>query len=183
MDMTPLAIPEVKHFAMKKFGDGRGFFCEVFKRERFPGIEFLQDNLSLSAESGTIRGLHYQDPPFAQAKLVTVLSGAVFDVAVDIRTGSPSFGRWVAVELTAEKLNQLLIPHGFAHGFCTLLPDTLVQYKVDAYYSPQHDRGILWDDPAIGIAWPVERAKAVLSDKDRRHPPLAAIESQFRYGG
>jgi len=181
MDTTPLEIPEIKQFLPKKFGDSRGFFCEIFTRRHHPGLDFVQDNVSLSADAGTVRGLHFQAPPFAQAKLVTVLRGAVFDVAVDIRQGSPSFGRWVGVELSAETLNQLLIPHGFAHGFCTLLPDTMVHYKVDGYYSPQHDGGILWNDPAIAIAWPVAAEKAILSEKDRRQPRLEAIASPFRY--
>jgi dTDP-4-dehydrorhamnose 3,5-epimerase len=180
--MTALAIPEVTHLSLKKLGDSRGFFCATFLRQNFPEIDFLQDCLSLSAAPGTVRGLHYQEPPFAQAKLVTVLHGAAFDVAVDIRRGSPRFGRWVGVELNVEKLNQVLIPRGFAHGFCTLVPDTMVHYKVDSYYSPRHDRGILWDDPALAIPWPVAASKAILSDKDRRQPRLAEIDSPFSYG-
>jgi len=181
METTELDIPEVRYLARKKFSDARGFFCETFTQRDHPGIVFVQDNLSLSKERGTVRGLHYQDPPVAQTKLVTVLQGAIFDAAVDLRRGSPTFGRWVARELSAERLDQLLIPRGFAHGFCTLAPDTMVLYKVDAYYSPEHDRGVRWDDPAIGIAWPVARDEARLSDKDRRQPALAAIESPFRY--
>jgi dTDP-4-dehydrorhamnose 3,5-epimerase len=135
----------------------------------------------MSADRGTIRGLHFQSPPFAQTKLVTVVRGAVFDVAVDIRRGSPTFGRWVSAELDADGLNQLLIPAGFAHGFCTLRPDTLLFYKVDAYYAPAHDHGILWSDPALDIPWPVDPAAAILSDKDRRQPPLSQIETPFVY--
>jgi dTDP-4-dehydrorhamnose 3,5-epimerase len=180
--MTTLDIPEVKHLSLKKFGDSRGFFCETFVRRDHPDIDYLQDNLSFSADAGTVRGLHYQEPPFAQTKLVTVLRGAAYDVAVDIRRGSPTFGRWVGVELSLEKLNQILVPRGFAHGFCTLAPDTIVHYKVDSYYSPQHDRGILWDDPALAVPWPVATPKAILSDKDRRQPRLAEIDSPFSYG-
>ncbi len=183
METASLAIPEVKLFSPRKFADSRGFFCETFTRRSHPESDFLQDNLSLSRDAGTVRGLHYQAPPFAQAKLVTVLSGAIYDVAVDFRRGSPSYGQWVAAELTAEKLNQLLVPRGFLHGFCTLAPETMVLYKVDAYYSAAHDRGILWNDPAIGIPWPVDAARAVLSDKDRRHPPLAEVASPFVYAG
>ena len=180
--MVALDIPEVTQLSLEKFCDSRGFFCETFVRRNYPDIDFLQDNLSLSADAGTVRGLHYQEPPFAQTKLVTVLHGAAFGVAVDIRRGSPTFGRWVGVELSVETLNQILIPRGFAHGFCTLVPDTMVHYKVDSYYSPQHDRGILWDDPALAIPWPVAAPKAILSDKDRRQPRLAEIDSPFSYG-
>jgi dTDP-4-dehydrorhamnose 3,5-epimerase len=180
--MTALDIPEVKHLSLKKFNDSRGFFCETFAHRNYADIDFLQDNLSLSVEVGTIRGLHYQEPPFAQTKLVTILCGAAYHVAVDIRRGSPTFGNWVGVELSFEKLNQILIPRGFAHGFCTLVLGTVAHYKVDAYYSPQHDCGILWDDPALSISWPVTPRKAILSDKDRRQPRLAEIDSPFSYG-
>jgi dTDP-4-dehydrorhamnose 3,5-epimerase len=181
IEMKPLQIPEVKLLKLDRFSDSRGFFCEMFKRTAHPAVDFVQDNLSVSVKRGTVRGLHYQAPPFAQTKLVTVLRGAVFDVAVDIRKRSPTFGRWVGVELSEGELNQLLIPPGFAHGFCTLAPDTMVLYKVDAYYSPRHDRGILWNDPSLGIAWPVGPAEAILSDKDGRLPPLSAVDSPFAY--
>jgi dTDP-4-dehydrorhamnose 3,5-epimerase len=176
-----LANSEAKLLTLKKHGDGRGFFCESFKSKDFPGLDFVQDNLSMSAAAGTVRGLHFQSPPFAQTKLVTVLRGAIFDVAVDLRRGSPTFGRWVRAELNAETLNQFLIPVGFAHGFCTLAPDTLVLYKVDAYYSPAHDHGVLWNDPALEIDWPVDREAAILSEKDRLLPPLSAVDSPFVY--
>ena len=179
--MTPLQIPEVKLLRRNKFSDSRGFFCEIFTRTMYPAIDFVQDNLSMSAKVGTVRGLHYQDPPHAQTKLVTVMRGAVFDVAVDIRKRSPTFGRWVGVELNEGELNQLLVPAGFAHGFCTLEPETMVLYKVDAYYAPLHDRGILWNDPALGISWPVKPAEAVVSDKDKKLPLLSAIDSPFVY--
>lgn len=179
MDIEALDITDVKLLRVKKFGDSRGFFCEAFTRRTHPGIDFVQDNLSMSAAAGTVRGLHFQSPPFAQTKLVTVVRGAVFDVAVDIRKGSPTFGRWVSAELDSDGLNQLLIPAGFAHGFCTLRPDTLLFYKVDAYYSATHDHGILWNDPALGIPWPVDPAQAILSDKDRSLPRLQDIDTPF----
>lgn len=185
MRVTPTALPDVKLIVPKKFEDERGFFVETYSQRALAahGIEtaFVQDNHSLSRHAGVVRGLHYQVAPFAQAKLMRVSRGRIFDVAVDIRTGSPSFGRHVALILSADDPTQLLVPIGFAHGFCTLDPDTEVQYKVSAPYSPEHDRGILWNDPALGIEWPVDPARAVLSDKDRRNPRLADLPSQFRY--
>ncbi|MFZ1430839.1 MAG: dTDP-4-dehydrorhamnose 3,5-epimerase [Geminicoccaceae bacterium] len=177
--ITSLSIPEVKVIVPDRFGDDRGFFSETYSRRSMAdaGIEeeFVQDNHSLSALVGTVRGLHYQLPPFAQAKLVRVVRGAVVDVAVDIRWGSPTFGQHVAVTLSAAAWNQIYVPVGFAHGFCTLEPDTEVVYKVTAYYSRAHDRGISWNDPELGIAWPVESATAQLSDKDRNQPRLADV--------
>ena len=168
-----------------RFGDDRGYFCETYNcdalRDHGIELEFVQDNQSWSRDMGTVRGLHYQTPPFAQVKLVRVLRGAIFDVAVDIRTGSPSFGQHVCCELTAEQGNQLLIPEGFAHGFCTLRPDTEVFYKVSAGYSPQHDRGILWSDPDLGISWPVDAVDAILSEKDKRQPGLKDYRGDFIY--
>jgi dTDP-4-dehydrorhamnose 3,5-epimerase len=170
-------IPAVKIITPKKFGDHRGFFSETYSRraaaEAGIPFEFVQDNHSSSADVGTIRGLHFQSPPFAQDKLVRVTRGRILDVAVDLRRSSRTFGRHVAVELSAENWRQLLVPVGFAHGFCTLEPDTEVLYKVTNYYSPAHDLGLAFDDPALGIAWPVSTLKAILSDKDRRLPPLA----------
>jgi dTDP-4-dehydrorhamnose 3,5-epimerase len=174
-----IEIADVKLIKLRKFADTRGFFCEVFRKRDHEDIDFVQDNFSLSSAVGTIRGLHYQAPPFAQAKLVTVLRGAIFDVAVDMRRGSPTFGAWVGAELSLENSHQLLIPWGFAHGFCTLLPDTIVHYKVDGYYSAAHDRGILWNDPALGIGWPVAAAAAIVSEKDGSLPPLGAIDTPF----
>jgi len=185
MHITETAISAVKLIEPRKFGDHRGFFSEIFNYRQFQeaGIVMnaVQDNHSLSGPRGTVRGLHFQSPPHAQAKLVRVTRGAVLDVAVDIRHGSPTFGRHVAVELSAEKWNQLYIPAGFAHGFCTLEPDTEFLYKVDAYYAPTHDKGILWNDPALAIDWPVEASEAALSDKDKAHPPLSELPQYFTY--
>ena len=168
-----------------RFGDERGYFIETYNRSalREHGIEldFMQDNQSLSRDVGTVRGLHFQTPPFAQAKLVRVLKGAILDVAVDIRSGSPTFGQHVSCELSADKGNQLLVPEGFAHGFCTLQPDTEVFYKVSAGYAPTHDKGVLWNDPDLGIDWPVATDDAILSDKDKSQPRLAEYDSAFVY--
>lgn len=165
------------------YEDNRGFFIESYNAERFAanGIttNFVQDNHSLSVQSGVVRGLHYQLNPKAQTKLVRVTAGAILDVVVDIRRGSPTFGHWESFELSAHNKHQLLVPHGFAHGFCTLAPNTEVQYKVDRLYSPAHDRGIAWNDPQIGIRWPV--ANTILSDKDARNPLLAEAEYNFDY--
>lgn len=183
LDVQPTAIPDVKIVTPRRFGDHRGFFSETYSRKRFgeAGIpdEFVQDNHSLSSAVGTVRGLHFQAHPFAQAKLVRVLRGRILDVAVDLRRSSATYGRHVAVELSAESGSQLLIPVGFAHGFCTLEPDTEILYKVTGYYSADHDHGIAFDDPALGIAWPVPRGEAVLSDKDLRLPRLADLPSYF----
>jgi dTDP-4-dehydrorhamnose 3,5-epimerase len=183
MQVEDTAIPAVKIVTPKKFGDHRGFFSEVYSvkawREAGLEYEFVQDNHSYSAEAGVIRGLHFQIEPFGQDKLVRVARGRVLDVAVDLRRGSPSFGRHVAVELSAENWRQLLVPVGFAHGFCTLEPNCEVLYKVTNLYSPAHDRGLAFDDPALGIDWRIDLAKAVLSEKDRRHPRLADLGPQF----
>ncbi|MDI7776366.1 dTDP-4-dehydrorhamnose 3,5-epimerase [Asticcacaulis sp. EMRT-3] len=163
----------------KMIGDDRGFFMEAFKaqwfRDNVEDVTFVQDNQSLSRQVGTIRGLHYQKAPMGQGKLVRCLKGAIFDVAVDIRPGSATFGQWVGETLTAEKGEQLWVPDGFAHGFCTLVPDTEVFYKVTNPYSREHDAGLAFDDPEIGIVWPVDPGKAMLSDKDRVQPPLASL--------
>jgi dTDP-4-dehydrorhamnose 3,5-epimerase len=163
------------------FGDHRGYFMESYNKKRFveQGIDydFIQDNQSLSVETGVIRGLHYQLAPKAQTKLVRVLTGAIYDVAVDIRKGSPTFGQWIGVILSEHNKRQLLVPKGFAHGFCTIAPNSQVAYKVDEFYSPEHDRGILWNDPAIGIDW--STSKPVLSEKDQKHPLLQDAEINF----
>ncbi|MCJ2086544.1 dTDP-4-dehydrorhamnose 3,5-epimerase [Methylobacterium sp. E-005] len=183
MDVIETEIPDVKRIVPKRLGDARGWFSETFRVDAMEraGIinTFIQDNQSFSAPQGTIRGLHFQIAPRAQAKLIRVLQGAILDVAVDIRSGSPTYGKYIAVTLDAETGGQLLIPHGFAHGFCTLTPDVMVAYKVDEYYSPEHDRSLAWNDPDIGIPWPVSAETAILSDKDRRAPKLAELGSVF----
>ena len=183
MQIDEFSISAVKLLIPRKYGDRRGFFSEVYNQRALAQagieIEFVQDNHSLSAEKGTVRGLHFQSPPFAQDKLVRVVRGAVFDVAVDLRRGSPTYGRHVSVVLSAEAWNQLLVPIGFAHGFMTLEPDTEVIYKVSNYYAPDHDKGLLWNDPALGIAWPTPETDAVLSDKDRGQPRLAELVTPF----
>jgi dTDP-4-dehydrorhamnose 3,5-epimerase len=185
MIVEPTSIPEVKLLRMRRYRDERGFFSETYSQRALAdaGIDsdFVQDNHSFSAASGVIRGLHFQIPPFAQAKLVRVVRGAIFDVAVDLRHRSPTYGRHVAQIIHADDWMQIFIPIGFAHGFCTLEPETEVLYKVNAYYSPAHDRGLRWDDAELGIAWPVGPHEAVLSEKDRCHPVLAALPMHFRY--
>jgi dTDP-4-dehydrorhamnose 3,5-epimerase len=180
---TPLAIEGVLLVEPRRFGDARGFFSETWSRQGFAEIgidhDFVQDNHSLSREVGVVRGLHFQVPPAAQGKLVRVVRGAILDVAVDLRLGSPSYGQHVTAELSAENWRQLWVPPGFAHGFCTLLPDTEVVYKVTSPYAPESDKGLAWDDPALGIAWPVAAGEAVLSDKDRRHPRLSELPVYF----
>lgn len=180
-----LAIPDVKLVTPSIVRDERGFFSETYSRRALAeaGIEaqFVQDNHSLSRAKGVLRGLHYQVEPHAQGKLVRVVRGAVFDVAVDIRRGSASFGRHVGSILSAENWSQIWVPAGFAHGFCTLAPDTEVIYKVTAFHAPECERGIAFDDPDLGIEWPVAAPDAILSDKDRRHPRLRDLPPQFAY--
>lgn len=165
----------------KVHGDHRGFFMESYNNQTFEQLgfnySFVQDNHSLSAEAGTLRGLHYQNSPKAQTKLVRVISGAVYDVVVDIRKDSPTYGEWFGVILSASNKRQLLIPKGFAHGFCTLVPNTEVIYKVDELYSPEHDRGILWSDPQLNIDWP--SSDPILSEKDQLLPLLKDADIQF----
>ena len=181
LEVRRTALDPVVELRPRRIGDDRGFFSEVWNRASWtaaglPDLDFVQDNHSLSRAPGVLRGLHYQTEPAAQAKLVRVTRGAVFDVAVDIRRGSPSFGQWLGVTLSADEWNQLLVPAGFAHGFLTLEPDTEVQYKVTAPYSAAHDRAIRWDDPAIGVEWPLGGAAPLLSDKDLAAPLLADAE-------
>jgi len=177
----------VIEFTPPKSGDHRGFFSEVFKQSVLDaeGVEvrWVQDNQSFSAQPGTVRGLHLQAPPFAQAKLIRVLRGAIFDVAVDIRRGSPTYGQWVGVELSAEKWNQLLVPVGYAHGFMTLVPDCEILYKVSARYAPDEEMAIRWDDPDLAIAWPDIGVEPVLSGKDAVAPSFAAFNTPFFYQG
>lgn len=170
----------------RRFEDARGWFSETWSRSRFQAagldLDFCQDNHSLSRQVGTLRGMHFQTAPFAQTKLVRCLRGRVFDVVVDLRRGSPTFGQWRGLELSAQNGKQLLIPAGFAHGFQTLEPDCEIAYKVDAPYSAENDSGFAWDDPVVSIAWP-QRVNPVLSDKDRTLSPLAALTIDFPYDG
>ena len=180
IEVRELELAGVYEITPQRFGDDRGFFSETYSAPGLAaaGIDmtFVQDNHSLSRKAGVLRGLHYQLPPFAQNKLVRVISGAILDVAVDIRKSSPTFGRWLALEVSAKRWNQILVPKGFAHGFVTLVPDTEVLYKVTDTYSPAHDRSIRFDDPAIGIEWPSTAQGFELSDKDLKAPLLATAE-------
>ena len=183
MKVIETEIPAVKILLPTRHGDHRGFFSEVFNARllRDAGLccEFVQDNHSLSAEKGVVRGLHYQIAPMAQDKLVRVIRGGILDVAVDIRRGSPTFGKHITAEITAENWKQILVPVGFAHGFVTLEPNTEVVYKVTNFYSPQHDRGIRWNDPGLGIAWGIEESAAILSAKDKSLPSLRDASELF----
>ena len=171
----------------KRHVDSRGWFSETYRQDKLLELgiscRFIQENQSFSARKGTVRGLHFQTPPAAQAKLVTVLSGRILDVIVDVRTGSPTFGEHVSVGLDAESALQLYVPVGFAHGFATLTDSVLVSYKVSAYYSPQHNGGIKWDDPALNIEWPVEIESATVSESDQQWPLLNDFESPFAFDG
>jgi dTDP-4-dehydrorhamnose 3,5-epimerase len=180
MNLPRLIVPQ-------RHPDTRGWFAETFNeaRLRVLGIDcrFVQDNLSYSPRAGTLRGLHFQAPPAEQAKLTSVLRGKIFDVVVDLRRGSPTFGKHVSTELSAETGHQFYIPAGFAHGFVTLENDVIVNYKVSAFYAPAHEGGIRWDDPDVAIAWPVEAASLIVSEKDRRLPWLKDFDSPFFYDG
>ncbi|EHJ58184.1 dTDP-rhamnose-3,5-epimerase [Novosphingobium pentaromativorans US6-1] len=169
----------------RHIGDERGYFAETFRTDVFArecgDWTFVQDNESLSARAGTVRGLHFQTEPYAQGKLVRCTAGALFDVAVDIRAGSPTYGQWVAKTLTPENGRQLWIPAGFAHGFCSLEPNTVIAYKVTGYYSAECDKGLAWDDPAIGIVWPDVAHPDTLSSKDRQQPRLSELPAYFSW--
>ncbi len=183
MNVEDTEIEGVKLLTPRRFEDDRGFFSEVYNSRAFAdaGLElaFVQDNHSLSLEAGTVRGLHFQTPPFSQDKLVRVVRGAILDVAVDLRRGSKTFGRHVMAELSSRNWRQMFVPKGFAHGFVTLEPATEVLYKVTSFYSPAHDAGLAFDDPELGIDWGLDPAQAILSPKDRRHPPLAQLLLAF----
>ena len=185
IDIRPLGLDGVFEIVPRKHSDARGFFSETWSRralgEAGIDLDFVQDNHSLSAAVGTLRGLHFQTPPHAQNKLVRVVQGAIFDVFVDIRKGSPNFGRWGGVEVSREKWNQVLVPKGFAHGFVTLKPDTEVVYKVTDFYYPDHDRAIRFNDPMIGVEWPARLAPFQLSAKDSAAPLLADVDTGFFY--
>lgn len=187
MDVKHTKLPGVLLLRSRYFQDSRGYFVETYNKRSAAEIGltacFVQDNQSLSSKRGTVRALHFQVPPKPQAKLVRVLRGSIYDVAVDLRVGSPSYGGWAAEILTAGGGEQLFIPRGFAHGFCTLEPDSEVAYKVDEYYAPECERGIAWNDPTLAIDWPVASGNPVLSDKDRALPRFADFVSPFRYGG
>ena len=187
MEVEHTDIPGVLLLKVRYFADQRGFFVETYNQRSARDIGltagFVQDNQALSFKRGTVRALHFQIPPKSQAKLVRVLRGSIYDVAVDLRWGSPTYGRWTEVTLTANDGQQLFVPHGFAHGYCTLEPYTEVAYKVDDYYAPECERGLAWDDPTLAINWPVVPAEAILSDKDRKLGRFADFATPFRYEG
>ena len=187
MDVKNLQLPGVILLKPRRFSDTRGYFSETYNEKVFraAGISanFVQDNQSLSTQRGTIRGLHFQLPSAAQAKLVRVVRGSVYDVAVDLRVGSPTYGRWDGAMLTAEGGEQIYVPRGFAHAFCTLEPDTVVIYKVDEFYAPASDSGLIWNDPMLAIEWPVAANEVVLSDKDQKLGRFADFASPFVYEG
>jgi len=185
MQVTSLDIPDVKIIRPKKFGDHRGFFSETFNKRDFAehgiDIDFVQDNHSLSEKRGTLRGLHFQSPPYAQDKLVRVIRGSILDVAVDLRKGSPTYGKHVSAVISAEEWNQILVPIGFAHGILTLEPGTELLYKVSNYYAPDHDKGLCWNDPALGIDWGISENEVILSEKDSKQPMFSDLEPFFEY--
>lgn len=186
MEVVELGLPGARLVKPRRFGDDRGFFSETYNRRLFAehGIDhdFVQDNHSLSVTKGTVRGLHYQAPPAAQTKLIRVLTGAIYDVIVDVRRGSPAYGQHVGVRLDTDGA-QLLVPKGFLHGFITLEPDTQVVYKVDDYYSAQADGSIRWDDPDLGIDWGEGASQAILSDKDAQAPSFGSFQTPFVFEG
>ncbi|HEV2596323.1 MAG TPA: dTDP-4-dehydrorhamnose 3,5-epimerase [Sphingomicrobium sp.] len=183
MEFRDFELQGLLEIIPRKIEDDRGYFSEIFRLNKFeelvPGVEFVQDNQSLSVRTGTIRGLHFQTHPAAQGKLVRCLAGELVDVAVDLRNGSPTFGHWISVVLSPEKNNQLWVPVGFAHGFCTLEPNTVISYRVTNYYSAENDKGVAWDDPQIGIKWPEVADLETLSPKDGRQPRLADLPAYF----
>lgn len=186
MQRRSTSLPDVVEIVPAKHGDARGYFAETFRLDWFTDnvsqSAFVQENQSLSRRRGVIRGLHFQSEPFAQGKLVRCIAGAIFDVAVDMRHGSPEFGRWTALTLSADEGNQLWVPPGFLHGFCTLTQNVLVSYKVTAYYSPDNDLGVRWDDPDIGVKWPAGADPSTLSDKDARQPLFRELGRHFDHG-
>lgn len=184
MRIVDTDIQAVKLITPSKFEDHRGFFSETYSQRDLVALgdlKFVQDNHSLSRQQGVLRGLHFQLPPAAQAKLLRVIKGKVFDVAVDLRTDSSTFGQHISAIISAQQWNQILIPEGFAHGFVTLEPDTEVIYKVTDFYRPDLDRGIIWNDPTLGIEWPVGRASIILSDKDQKQPSWPSIATTLPF--
>jgi dTDP-4-dehydrorhamnose 3,5-epimerase len=182
LEVRPLELDGVVEIRPRRFGDDRGFFSEVWREDQLAEIgvtaRFVQDNHSYSQARGVLRGMHYQLAPAAQDKLVRVSRGSIFDVAVDIRSDSTTFGRWAGAVLSAKEWNQLFVPAGFAHGFVTLEDDTEVLYKASAFYAPDLERAIRFDDPAIGIDWPIDTSQAILSEKDREAPLLSQIQPE-----
>ena len=187
MEIKALDLPGVVLLRPRRFADTRGYFVETYNERTFSPagitVKFVQDNQSYSAKRGTVRGLHFQLPPAAQSKLVRVLQGSVYDIAVDLRVGSPTYAQWRGATLTADGGEQLFVPSGFAHAFCTLEPDTVVAYKVDDFYSPSHDSGLIWNDPDLAIDWPLAESEVVLSDKDLKLGAFADFVSPFTYQG
>jgi dTDP-4-dehydrorhamnose 3,5-epimerase len=187
MDVKATRLPGVQVLNPHYFHDSRGHFVETYSKRTAEqlglAVCFVQDNQSLSLKRGTVRALHFQMPPKSQAKLVHVTSGSIYDVAIDLRLGSPTYGRWISETLTAKGGEQIFIPRGFAHGFCTLEPNTEVAYKVDEYYAPECEQGLAWDDPTLAITWPVLPGEAILSEKDRKNGRFADFVSPFRYEG
>ena len=185
MEIERTGVEGVNILQPEVFEDERGFFFESYNKEKLEkmgiNLNLCQDNHSMSKEIGTIRGLHYQIEPMEMTKIVRVVRGEILDVIVDIRKGSPTFGEWSSFHLTSENKKQVIVPPGFAHGFCTLVRDTEVLYKVDKHYSREHDRGIKWNDPEIGIDWPT--SNPILSEKDMKNPPLSSAEINFTYEG
>jgi len=185
MGFIKTTLKDAYIFEPKVFGDHRGFFMETYNEKMFEeaGLKFnfIQDNHAMSAETGTLRGMHFQLEPYAQTKLVRVIKGAVYDVIVDIREGSPTYGQWEGFILSEDNKRQLLVPQGFAHGYCTLVKDTEFVYKVDNYYSPECDRGLAWDDPDLNIQWPT--SKPILSEKDKKQPLFKDLGRSFIYKG
>jgi dTDP-4-dehydrorhamnose 3,5-epimerase len=183
MEIRSLALNGPIEIQPRKIEDERGYFSEIFRLENFIAhagpVQFVQDNQSLSVRAGTIRGLHFQSHPAAQGKLVRCLAGKLLDIAVDLRRDSETYGKWLSVVLSPEQNNQLWVPEGFGHGFCTLEPNSVISYRVTSYYSPENDKGVAWDDPEIGIEWPAIADPDTLSPKDRKQPRLAELPAYF----
>jgi dTDP-4-dehydrorhamnose 3,5-epimerase len=185
MDIKTTKLPGVLLLKPRRFADARGYFVETYNAQLFRQsgimVHFVQDNQSFSIRKGTIRGLHFQLPPKAQAKLIRVLRGSIFDVAVDLRLESPTYKQWLAEEISAESGEQIFVPRGLAHGFCTLEPNTEVAYQVDGYYAPASESGIIWNDPSLNVPWPVGPNEAILSEKDRKLGAFKDLVTPFRY--
>lgn len=183
MEYRSFDLDGILEIVPRKIGDERGYFAETFRLNEFEArsssVRFVQENQSLSVRPGTIRGIHFQSQPAAQGKLVRCIAGRLFDVAVDLRRASPTYGRWLSRILSPDDLNQLWVPVGFGHGFCTLEPNTVISYRVTDYYSPEHDHGLAWNDPDVAIAWPEIADASTLSERDRHHSSLAELPVYF----